>query len=774
MLIRRGAFWLVLGLVWALPALAQQEERRPIEPEDVYRVQRVGNTALSPDGRHLLYTVQQVRQQENDRLTEIWWADLVTGRNQRLTTAGVNSTNPNWTPDGRRIYFTTTRGGERGLHFLNFNEPGGEAYRLPGLTGTPNFAPDGSWILLTRSVADSDDPGVHEADAELEVSRGVEGGRAALDLNWPGMPSFTGPADPSTRGRTEEERNRDVFVITHSTYKRDGTLSFIPPPRGGTGTRTRGPARYTQFFRIPADGLAEGEEPEQLTFDAVDKSFQAFSPDGSLILYTARVEVERDEDEEEDRPRREIGVFKLPVAGGPPVQVTTVAATGVRSVRMSPRGDRIAFVLSRRGQSEPILRVVDTSGEQIADVGEDWLYGIRDVTWTRDGGNLLWVSAIGGQDQVVSVPAGGGDITHVTSGRHTLSSVSFDAGMYRMAYVKSTPEMPWEAFIANIDGSDEYQVSRINTDWLEEVKVSQVEYFTYPGVRHNRDWLDQLPEKGVEYMLVNEAPEGERPEIDAWLVYPVDYEPGKKYPMVVSIHGGPHSRYSEIWFQEFQMLAAQGMFVLFTNPRGSSNYGNEFTYMTMRAWGIDDTKDILQAVDMVVERGLADPERLGICGGSYGGFMTNWITAHDDRFRAAITDRSISNWLSFYGVSDASGLVEREFGGRPWPFESTEDGSYRLVMMLSPIVWADRVQTPTMIIHSINDYRTPLEGGEQWFRALRKHDVEVRMVLFPDSSHGLSRTGEPWLLVRRLAEYRDWFREHLVDAPTVTAESAGG
>jgi dipeptidyl aminopeptidase/acylaminoacyl peptidase len=219
------------------------------------------------------------------------------------------------------------------------------------------------------------------------------------------------------------------------------------------------------------------------------------------------------------------------------------------------------------------------------------------------------------------------------------------------------------------------------------------------------------------------------------------------------------------------MLAAKGMFVLYTNPRGSSGYGMDFQFSTLRAWGIDDTKDVLQAVDLVVERGLADPDRLGITGGSYGGFMTNWITAHyPERFNTAVTDRSITNWMSFYGVSDASGLVESEFGGMPWPFQSNETGSYNLAMMLSPIVWADRVKTPTLIIHSINDYRTPLEGGEQWFRALQKYSVPVRMVLFPDSAHGMSRTGEPWLLVRRLREYVDWFNGYLVENTPIVAE----
>jgi dipeptidyl aminopeptidase/acylaminoacyl peptidase len=397
------------------------------------------------------------------------------------------------------------------------------------------------------------------------------------------------------------------------------------------------------------------------------------------------------------------------------------------------------------------------------------------LTWSPDSGHIYWEAAIGGTDQLVRVDTRGGPVERITEGRHSFfGGITFDRDMTRIAFVKSTAERPWEAFTARIDGSGERQVTSVNEEWLAGVRLSPVELFTIEGVPHNRDWLDELPARGVDHMLASDAPDGERFDVDAWLVYPVDYEEGRSYPLVVSIHGGPHSRYADTWFPEFQMLAAQGMFVLYPNPRGSSGYGMDFQYSTLRAWGIDDTKDILQAVDLVVDRGLADPERLGITGGSYGGFMTNWMTAHDQRWKAAITARSISNWISFYGVSDASGLVEREFGGMPWPFMSTEEGSYNLAMMLSPIVWADRVETPTLIVHSINDYRTPLEGGEQWYRALQKHDVPVKMVLFPDSSHGLSRTGEPWLLVRRLHEYIDWFRAYLVEEEPVVAVANDG
>ena len=768
---RRLLFGLTLLVLAPVAVVAQ--DTRTIEPADYYEVQPVSSPALSPDGQHLLYQVQTIRQESNDRISHIWWTNLETGQTQRLSTRGINSTNPNWTPDGRRVYFNTSRGDERGLHFLNFAEPGGEAYQIPGISGSPNFHPDGSWVLVTRRVPGEGTEGEEGDEVEETDDDEEEGPVPPTDRRtsyWPsGTPALTGPTERTQRGETEEQRNRDVYVITHSSYKRDGTLSFVRPGQGGWGNNDD--ESYVQFFRVPADGLEdEDDQGVQLTHDEMDKNFREFSRDGAWILYTASVPAaEPSEDEEEDE--EDTGIFRLPSSGGEG-ELLYQTDQAVRSVTMSPDNQRLAYVTVTESMTDPYIRIVSVADGVVERelAVDDWVYSIGSPTWSRDGLHLMWTSAIGGQDQLVRVAADGGPVERVTEGRHTFSGFDMNLEQNKIAYVKSTAERPWEVFVADIDGSGEEQVSSVNQDWLAQVRLSDVEYFTYEGVPHNREWLDQLAERGVEYMLANDAPDGERFEIDGWLVYPVDYEEGQLYPMVVSIHGGPHSRYADTWFHEFQMLAAEGMFVLYTNPRGSSGYGMEFQYSTMEAWGIDDMKDILHGVDHVVERGLVDPERLGVTGGSYGGFMTSWITAHDQRWRAALTARGIVNWLSFYGVSDASGLVEREFGGMPWPFRSAEEGSYELVMKLSPIVWADRVETPTLIVHSINDYRTPLEGGEQWYRALQKHDVPVKMVLFPDSSHGLSRGGEPWLLVRRLQEYMDWFRYYLVDEGPVVVD----
>jgi dipeptidyl aminopeptidase/acylaminoacyl peptidase len=803
-LVARSVRLATASLLLAAPVAAQQT--RTIEPEDYYRIQHVGDSKLSPDGRYVLYTVQTVRRAEDDRITHIWFSDLKTGKTQRLSTAGVNSTGPNWTPDGKRIYFTTTRGTESGLHFLNFLEPGGEAYTIPGITSSPNYAPDGSWILVSRSVAPGEDPSTAPDAGGRGGGRGGRGGGAAAPaapdstLCWPsGTPALSGPSGP--HGKTEAQRQCDVYVITHAVYKRDGTLSFLPTTAGGAaggggrggrggggagrGGAAPGGGRFTQFFRMSADGLAPGQQLVPITSDPTNKTFESFSSDGKWIVYTvggggggrgaAPAPDEMATGAADAAPMPEVTIFRVAAAGGTPTEILKVRGT-VAGARLSPNAKQIAFVLTEKRRGDPILRVADaTTGKTIADIGKGWKYPIASPEWTPDGRDVTWVSGIGAGDQVVKAPATGGAIVLVTKPRQTLTSVTWDAQMKTMAYIKSTIETPAEAYVANADGTNERQISQVNTEWMKQVRLSRSERFTYQGVPNNREWLNQLKTKGVRYMLTHDAPSGDKPEIEAILMYPPDYQPGRKYPMVTFVHGGPHGRYTEGFSHEFQMVSAPGMFVLFTNPRGSTNYGNDFQYMTLNAWGIDDAKDILHAVDMVVARGLADPARLGVSGGSYGGFMTNWLTSQDQRWKAAVTDRSISNWMSFYGASDASSLVEGEFAGMPWPYQSSDTGSYVLATMLSPIVYADKVKTPTLIIHSLTDYRVPFEEGEQWYRALTKNHVPVKLVGFPDSSHGLSATGEPWLLVRRLHEYVNWFKAYLVDdKPVVTQTSSSG
>jgi len=232
--------------------------------------------------------------------------------------------------------------------------------------------------------------------------------------------------------------------------------------------------------------------------------------------------------------------------------------------------------------------------------------------------------------------------------------------------------------------------------------------------------------------------------------------------LILYIHGGPHWNYGNVFFPEMQLLAGQGYWVLLVNPRGSTGYGHDFTFATRGRWGMEDYQDLMKAVDVAIARGGVDTTRLGVAGGSYGGFMTNWVVGHTNRFAAAEADRSIYDWYSWYGSSDAQGLTDYEFSGPPWDADS-------LYRVLSPMTYATRIRTPLLIVHSEDDRRTPITDGEQLFVMLRKRGVPAEFVRYPRSYHGLSRTGPPWLLVDRLERIRTWFAHWLGGGETPPA-----
>jgi dipeptidyl aminopeptidase/acylaminoacyl peptidase len=259
----------------------------------------------------------------------------------------------------------------------------------------------------------------------------------------------------------------------------------------------------------------------------------------------------------------------------------------------------------------------------------------------------------------------------------------------------------------------------------------------------------------VECLWVD-AHDGRR--IQSWLVKPPGFDPAKRWPMILEIHGGPHAAYGWSFFHEFHALAAAGYLVLYTNPRGSTTYGAEFGNVIQHAYPGDDAKDLMAAVDVVVARGYVDPARIGVTGGSGGGLLTNWLVAHTGRFAAAITQRCVSDWLSMVWSSDFTLFGEHWFAKQPH-----EDPSEYI--RRSPVHLASQITTPLMIIHSEEDWRTPIGQGEAMFRALKSQKKTTVMVRFPGENHELSRSGIPSRRVQNQQHIRAWFDHFLMGVP---------
>ncbi|GAF22469.1 LOW QUALITY PROTEIN: acylamino-acid-releasing enzyme [Bacillus sp. JCM 19047] len=243
--------------------------------------------------------------------------------------------------------------------------------------------------------------------------------------------------------------------------------------------------------------------------------------------------------------------------------------------------------------------------------------------------------------------------------------------------------------------------------------------------------------------------------VEGWLMKPTFYEEGQTYPLILEVHGGPHAMYANTYFHEFQMLTAKGYGVLYTNPRGSHGYGQAFVDAVRGDYGGGDFQDLMDILDDVVKtNSWVDESRLGMTGGSYGGFMTNWAVGHTNRFKAAVTQRSISNWISFYGVSDIGYYFS------DWQIKAELD-EMETLWQHSPIKYVANVETPLLILHGENDLRCPIEQAEQLFIALKRLGKQTRFIRFPEANHELSRSGKPSLRVKRLEAILGWFEEYL-------------
>jgi dipeptidyl aminopeptidase/acylaminoacyl peptidase len=707
-------------LLIAVPVAAQQAATRPTAPRafqlaDWYRLTTVSAPAMSPDGDKVAFTVTTVREAENKRHSEVWVVPTAGGEPQRFTSPGTESSAPRWSPDGAYLFFTSPRAGGKGNTWaIRMDQPGGEASQV-------DRYPAGSVPRDGRFAVWADADSAPSADS----ARTRDDPYAKMQpMARPPYGAITTPANPA---------RFDGRQIVDTRYK-SNDRGFVPGPREARVWRP------SQLWIQTSDGSAK----RALTRTAYSKRGAAVSPDGRWIAFLADPElradsvVERERDSlsylryeaaRDEAARNEVDVFVMSIDGGAPRRLAQW--TGAESdLTWSPDGRRVAFIGRPTRTSSSRVYTVDAAGgvpELILDAG--FRYEPNRIEWLADGA-LLFSADVGGSSGLFRLDPATKRPTQLLGGRRKMSGFTFDARGKRVAFVATSVMKPTELYIADADGRNERRLSGFNDKLLGEVAFSDAERFTYPSVG------------GME--------------IEGWLMKPYGWQPGRKYPVVLYIHGGPHSQYGEGWFDEFQNLAAQGMYVLFTNPRGSSGYGADFTYATRGRWGAEDYEDLMKATDFAARRADIDSTRMGLTGGSYGGFMTAWITTKTNRFKAAQTDRMISDWTYWYGASDAQGLTEFEFYGKPWD-------NFAMYDSLSPIRYVAKVRTPTLMVQSEEDFRTPMGNAELWFMALKKQNVPVELVRYPRSTHELSRSGEPWLLVDRLGRLRQWFSYWLID-----------
>ncbi len=521
--------------------------------------------------------------------------------------------------------------------------------------------------------------------------------------------------EPKERNAVEKSAPR---VIRDLRYKLDG-IGFFDE-------------RRLHVFTVDIETGAEA----QVTDGDWHNEQPSWSPDGQWIAFTS--------DRSRDRHQRHwrTDVWVVPSKGGRARKLTR--SRGAASYpAFSPDGRLIAFLGHEHGEAGSArnvhLLVVPADGGGAprslsapidrSVVGHPVAPG-RTFAWLPNGRALVFLAADRGTQALYQVGVSGGAVSKVLDGERQIESIALAPDAKWLVFAASWASEPGEIYSAALGGGRERNLSHANDDLRSAVQIGRVRRMTYAGA-------DGL-------------------EIEAFVVYPPSYQRGKRYPLALQIHGGPHSYHPLGFSVPFQSLAAAGYVVLLPNPRGSSTYGEQFTQACVGDWGGRDFDDLMTGVDELVRRRVADPDRLNVGGYSYGGFMTGWTVGHTDRFRAAVIGAPVANQLSMVGTDDIPRFDVYELGTTP--FEDPEEYRRR-----SPVTYLPNVKTPVLLVHHEGDLRCPVGQSEEIFQGLKLLDKEVEFVRYPSGSHGVHAPSQQ---VDRMKRTRAWYDAHL---PSKTA-----
>ncbi len=348
--------------------------------------------------------------------------------------------------------------------------------------------------------------------------------------------------------------------------------------------------------------------------------------------------------------------------------------------------------------------------------------------WRTDGTAVYAIAATHGNQHLIAFD--GERAETIIGGNGCIDAFTFDTSQKKAAYLWGGVDKISNIWLHDMVTGKSRQLTRFNADLFAEIKLGQVKKVSFAG--------------------------GDGGSLDGWITFPPDFDPAQTYPSIMEIHGGPMAQYGHAFMHEFHYLAAQGYVVYWSNPRGSQGYGDAFASAIYGRWGTVDYDDIMAWADFMEAQPYIDPDRMGVTGGSYGGYMTSMIIGRTDRFKTAVAQRVVSNNISMYGASDMNWMTELLFGEESAPWDNVE-----AYWKISPMRFIGNAKTPTLIIHSEQDLRCPQEQGEQVYVALKRMGVEAEMVLFPEEAHGLSRNGRTDRRVVRLKHIKRWMDKFL-------------
>ncbi|WP_201371737.1 alpha/beta hydrolase family protein [Ktedonobacter robiniae] len=686
---------------------------RKLTHDDLWILPEMGRVALSPDGRSVVFSLALKDKASNEVLSDIYLLRLdehgqALNEPVRLTRGGKQNNFPVWSPDSQRLLFTSNREGDKAQLWL-LEMGGGEARKLTNFARGINevaWSPDGKWIALTSAALNSDEDDVLT-------------GRKILD-------------EAAKKRQDEEERYRQR-TIKSVWYRLDGRgmlekrmhVFVMPAPQPGDAS----------------EQLVDPQHIRRLTTGDYDHYGIRWTPDSREIsLVTNR---------NEDYDRTWVtDLWNIDIETGE-MRCLTDSSLQVHSWSWSPDGSQAAVLaaqdMNKEGISVIRLRLIAREDSEMRTLLSDLDYDVAPTVgmrlgsptpyqprWSEDGKRVYFAIAEHGRVNLHAVDVEHNTQIPLTTGEHVTHYFDLLPGGHGIIYAQSQPTHPWELYRLELrDGqpSEEHRLTHLYDTLLAPVTLSEPERITY------------------------ESSGGE--QVEGWLLRPIGYKEGTRYPLFLHIHGGPQSAFGAGMDPFLQYCAAQGFAVFYCNPHGSTTYGEAFVRQVEGDWGGWDYQDIMRGVDECITRGIADPERLVVSGYSYGGYMTMRIIGQTDRFKAAVPMAGVSNLASFVGTSDIGFWMAFQSKGYPWDAERTAYYHDR-----SPLTHAGKVTTPTRIYHPENDLRCPISQSEEFYIALKlMGKVPVEFVRVPGHWH--IGAEKPALMLERWEIMLDWFRRYV-------------
>jgi dipeptidyl aminopeptidase/acylaminoacyl peptidase len=690
------------ALILFLAITGHTQIKQPVLVTDMFKIKTVNGVTLTEDGSTAAFVVTSIEPESDSSkweykyTSQLWMTSTAPGAVPRqLTFSKEGASQPSWSPDGKQLAFVRTIDNKPQVFILSF--VGGEAMQLTkfkyGATA-PRWSHDGKQIVFSGAVK------IKELvnDSLLNPGKKVP----AWGLEKPGFRQneqlISSTAKPNPDGGLNEVR---AYLEMNANDKKATVLNKL---NFQSETDVSPEMNFNHFFivNVQPDAI-----PVPVTHGFYRFNNLEFSPDDKQFIITGDI----DSAEHPDRSQ-ESEIFTSNSDGSRLRMLIGKEGLSYNSVVASHDGKWLSIQYSKIGYvSVPTLALLPVNGSEKDIINIPFDRNINNLAWSKDDRFIYFTAQSNGGVPLYRLDVKTKQVTQLTD--VTTGMLSFDIANDKLIYVQTTVTDPSELYIADMNGSNAKRITNFNESWLQQKQISIPEKHSF------KNSLGQ----SVEY----------------WVMKPVGFEQGKKYPLLLEIHGGPTAMWGpgelSMW-HEYQFFCGKGYGVVYCNPRGSGGYGENFLRSNIKDWGTGPASDVLTALDKTVAEGWADTSKLVVTGGSYAGYLVAWIIGHDHRFKAACSQRGVYDLSTFFGEGNAWRLVPNYFGGYPWQPEAKQ-----VLQRESPINYVENITTPYVIFHGDNDRRTGFVEGEMLYRSLKVLGRPVEYVRHPGASHEITRSG---------------------------------